>query len=278
VRYRDTPGAAAVTARRALKRMARSPGHFDASRYFRGAADLGFYNVGTGAIRALARSIHAAHVQEWSIEDAVSFAGALIVDRFLEVKSVGVEVMARYRRDFTPRLLPVWKRWLADGHAANWATTDAICGSLVGPLLAMSPALADRMRAWARHRSMWVRRGSAVSLIPSVRTGRSLDVAYAVARSLHADQEDLIQKAVGWLLREVGKVNPSRLERYLRQNGAAIPRTTVRYAIERLPPAKRLAMLEITARLRRNQSGQPIRARGGPEGRPDRREEKADGR
>jgi 3-methyladenine DNA glycosylase AlkD len=258
--------AAAAAARRALQRMARSDGHFDASRYFRGDADLGFYNVGTGAMRALARSIHAAHVHEWSIEDAVSFADALIVDRFLEVKSVGVEVMARYRRDFTPRLLPVWKRWLADGHSANWATTDAICGYLVGPLLAMFPPLADRMRVWARHRSMWVRRGSAVSLIPSVRTGLSLDVAYGVARSLHADQEDLIQKAVGWLLREAGKTNPSRLERYLRQNGATIPRTTVRYAIERLPPARRRAVLEITARLRRNLRGKP-RARGGPKGR-----------
>jgi 3-methyladenine DNA glycosylase AlkD len=279
VSVRDGPVAAAAAARQALQRMARSAGHFDASRYFRGDADLGFYNVGTRAMRALARSIHAAHVHEWSIEDAVSFADALIIDRFLEVKSVGVEVMARYRRDFTPRLLPVWKRWLADGHSANWATTDAICGYLVGPLLAMFPALADRMRAWTGHRSMWVRRGSAVSLIPSVRTGLSLDVAYGVARSLHADQEDLIQKAVGWLLREAGKTNPSRLERYLRQNGATIPRTTMRYAIERLPPAKRRAMLEITARLRRSQRGKPIRARGGPKGRLlDPQEEKADGR
>jgi 3-methyladenine DNA glycosylase AlkD len=243
--------AAAAAARRALKRMARSAGHFDASRYFRGGADLRFYNVGTDAMRALARSIHAAHAQVWSIEDAASFADALIVDRVLEMKSVGVEVMARYRRDFTPRLLPVWKRWLADGHSANWATTDAICGCLVGPLLAMSPALADRMRAWARHRSMWVRRSSAVSLIPSVRRGLSLDVAYRVARTLHADQEDLIQKAVGWLLREAGKANPPRLERYLLQNGATIPRTTLRYAIERMPPAKRRVVLETTARLRR---------------------------
>lgn len=236
----------AVEARRALRRMARPAGDFDASRYFRGAGNLGFYNVGTSAMRALARSIHAAHAGEWSMEDAIAFADALIVDRFLDVKSVGIEVVARYRRDFTPSLLPVWKRWLADGHSANWATTDAICGSLIGPLIVQSPNLADLMRRWSRHRSMWVRRASAVSLIPSVRKGLSLDVAYAVARTLHADQEDLIQKATGWLLREAGKANPSRLERYLRQNGAAIPRTTLRYAIERWPERKRRQMLEAT--------------------------------
>ena len=87
-------------------------------------------------MRGLARSIHARHKDEWSIDDAMAFADVLIVDRHLEAKSVGIEVVARYRRDFTPRLLPAWKRWLAGNHSANWATTDAICGVLIGPLLA----------------------------------------------------------------------------------------------------------------------------------------------
>ena len=242
----SSPLRAAAEARRALRRMARPAGDFDASRYFRGAGNLGFYNVDTAAIRGLARSIHAVHAQEWTMRQAIAFADALIVDRVLDVKSVGIEVVARYRRQFTPNLLPVWKRWLADGHSANWATTDAICGYLIGPLIARTPTLAGQMRAWSRHGSMWVRRASAVSLIPVVRQGLSLDDAYAVARTLHADHEDLIQKAAGWLLREAGKANPSRLERYLRQNGAAIPRTTVRYAIERWPQGKRRALLAVT--------------------------------
>ena len=91
-------------------------------------------------------AIHAAHAESWSIDDAMAFADALIVDRFLEVKVVGIEIVARYRRDFTPALLPVWKRWLADDHSTNWATTDAICGYLIGPLLAQSPKLAADAR------------------------------------------------------------------------------------------------------------------------------------
>ena len=107
---RESPAAAAANARRALKRMARPAGRFDASRYFRGEADLGFYNIGTTAMRALARSIHAAHRHDWSIGEAMAFADALIVDRHLEVKSVGIELVARYRRDFGPGLLPAWKQ------------------------------------------------------------------------------------------------------------------------------------------------------------------------
>ena len=131
----SSPVFAAAAARRLLKRLARPAGSFDARRYFRGTIDLRFHNVGTAAMRKLARSIHAQHASGWTVNDAAAFADDLIVDRYLEVKGIGIELLARYRREFSPRLLPMWKRWLASGHAANWATTDAICGSLIGPLL-----------------------------------------------------------------------------------------------------------------------------------------------
>jgi len=102
------------------------------------------------------------------------------------------------------------------------------------------------MRIWARDRNMWVRRAAAVALIPSVRQGLARDLAYEIAQRLHADEEDLIQKAVGWLLPEARKIDRPRLECYLRAQGAAIPRTTVRYAIERFPERKRRELLEVT--------------------------------
>jgi len=202
--------------------------------------------VGTARVRALAHEIYAANRERWSIDDAIAFAELLITDRHLEAKSVGIEVMARYRRSFTPRLLPLWKRWLARNQSANWATTDAICGFLIGPLLLEHPELADHMHGWSRHRNMWVRRASIVSLIPLARKGAALDELYDLARTLHGDDEDLIQKAVGWALREAGKADAVRLERHLREHGPAIPRTTLRYAIERFPDAKRRALLAAT--------------------------------
>ncbi|HEV3060064.1 MAG TPA: hypothetical protein VGY48_17590, partial [Vicinamibacterales bacterium] len=76
--------------------MARPAGDFDASRYFRGEQTLGFYNVGTDSMRALARSIHTAQKATWSVDHAMAFADLLIKDRYLEVKSVGIDVVARY--------------------------------------------------------------------------------------------------------------------------------------------------------------------------------------
>ena len=166
-----------------------------------------------------------------------------IVDRYLEVKAVGIEVLARYRRRLhAARCCRAWKRWLANGHSSNWATTDAICGSLIGPLLA-GASRARRPSAPLVASSQHVGASRVGRELDSVgrAQGLALDAAYDVARRLHADREDLIQKAVGWMLREAGKADPARLERYLRPNGPRIPRTTLRYAIERFPPAKRAA-------------------------------------
>lgn len=194
----------------------------------------------------MARALVRDHREEWGLNGALAFANALIGDRHLEVKGLGIEALACYRREFTPALLPVWKRWLAKNYSANWATTDSICGSLIGPLLVVHPRLVRLMLGWSRDSNMWVRRASAVALIPSVRRGLALDAAYEIAGRLHADKEDLLQKAVGWMLREAGKVDPEQLERYLRANGPKIPRTTVRYAIERFPPAERRQLLAVT--------------------------------
>jgi 3-methyladenine DNA glycosylase AlkD len=229
-----------------LERMSRPSGEFDAQRYFRGDHKLKFYNTGTQPMRAFVRSIYSANRDHWTLKEAMTLADELIADPYLETKSVGIELVARFHRDFTPNLLSRWKRWLAAGHSANWATTDTICGMLIGSLLVKYPELADRLRAWSKDRNMWVRRASIVGLIPLLRKGMALDIAYEIARTLHSDEEDLIQKAVGWVLREAGKKDARRLEEYLLSEGPAIPRTTVRYAIERFPIGKRQSLLAAT--------------------------------
>ena len=165
-----------------MRRLARPAGAFDAARYFRGDHGLRFYNVGTPAMRALARDIYASTRADWTVDDAMRFADALVRDPYLETKSIGIEVVARYRKSFEPRLLTRWKRWLSGNLSANWATTDAICGALIGPLLVDHPQLIPGMRAWAAHRNMWVRRASAVALIPSFRRGLAIDQAYRLSR------------------------------------------------------------------------------------------------
>ncbi len=205
-----------------------------------------FFNCGTPAVRRMAAGIVSDRRGRWTVADALAFADVLLPDPVLEVKGLGVEVVARFRSEFEPQMLARWKRWLANNHSANWATTDAICGMLIGPLLRQHPALIAEVQTWVRHRNLWVRRAAAVSLVGAARQGEALDAAYDVARRLHHDPADLIQKAVGWLLREAGKTDMPRLERYLRERGPVIPRTTVRYALERFPEPRRRRLLAAT--------------------------------
>ena len=80
---------------------------------------------------------------------------------------------------------------------------------------------------------MWHRRTAIVSTFAELRAGRTA-LTFWVAERLLGDKHDLIHKAVGWLLREAGKRSQDELLEFLRVNYARLPRTTLRYAIERL--------------------------------------------
>lgn len=244
-----TPDSLTRTAREAIRELeahARPPGAFDATRYFRTSEPLTFLNTGTPFVRALGKEIARAHKADWSVREFVEFADLLIKDPRFEVKGVGLEALATRRRELVPDMLPTFKRWLVQNHCANWATTDSLCGAILGPLLLAHPDLVSVVSAWSVHRNLWVRRAAAVSLIKSAARGQSLDAAYGVVSALRPDEHDLIHKAAGWLLREAGKTDGARLERYLRDGGSSIPRTTLRYAIERFAPAARHELLRVT--------------------------------
>ena len=238
--------AAAQAARAQLQSLATPPGAFDPSRYFRSDQPLPFLNVRAPVVRALARRVATEHREDWAIDEALGFADALVHDARFEVKGLGIELLARFGRQVAPAHLRVFKRWLAGGHASNWATTDSICGYLITPLLTRHPDLVPEVASWAGHGTLWVRRAAAVSLVKTASRGLSLDTAYAVVTTLQADPHDLIHKAVGWLLREAGKTDRPRLERYLLAQGARVPRTTLRYAIEHFPASDRQRLLAAT--------------------------------
>ena len=237
---------AADRARRELHAQASDAGGFDASRYFRTSESLGFLNVRTPIVRQLGKAIAREHRGDWTVKDATALADVLIRDRHLEIKGVGIEALACFRRQFSAGLLQTVRGWLAADHAANWATTDSICGSLLSPLLQAHPVLVSRVASWTSHRNLWVRRASAVSLVRLAARGIALDEAYGVADRLRDDPHDLIHKAAGWLLREAGRTDRARLRRYLLEHGQSIPRTTIRYAIEHFTADARAELLAAT--------------------------------
>ena len=125
----------------------------------------------------------------------------------------------------------------------NWDLVDLSCYPLLGTWLLDK----DRTLLYdlARNgKTMWEQRIGMVSTMQFIRHGQT-DDTYAIADILIGHKHDLIHKAVGWLLREAGKRDTDKLKAWLEPRCHAMPRTMLRYAIEKLPETDRLYFMEL---------------------------------
>jgi 3-methyladenine DNA glycosylase AlkD len=241
-----TPRQLASRARAALRKGADARVKERQQSYFKPWEKVSLYGVATPEVSGIERGLYQLVRREWRFADAVAFCDLLMRDRYIESKSLGLMLLARYHRQYPEALLRNVKGWLAGNFCDNWAVTDQLSTQIVGILIDKFPKLADTVESWDRSPNLWLRRASAVSFVKPAGKGRYLEHAYRIATVLLPDSHDLIHKACGWLLREAGKSDAARLERYLLEHGSAIPRTTVRYAIERFPESQRQLILQKT--------------------------------
>ena len=120
--------------------------------------------------------------------------------------------------------------------ANNWDLVDLSAPKIVGSYLLNKPK--DILYKFAESRNLWERRVSIISTFAFIKVGDFKD-ALKISKILLKDKHDLIQKAVGWMLREAGKRDFSILEDFLVRNHKNMSRTTLRYAIEKFPEKKR---------------------------------------
>ena len=243
-KHGPSPRALAAGLRAGLERLADPAGAKQALTYFREPVEV--LGISTPVLRRLVREAHRGAARAWGLPQALEACDLLLRDPRLEVKGAGLVLLGRFRRAFKPSMFRAVASWLSSNRCDSWATVDALCGEVLSPLLAMHPALLARTWRWTASRNRWMRRASLACLVRMARRGERLHYVYSVALRLVSDEEDLVQKACGWLLREAGKTDARRLEAVLRRHGPRIRRTALRYAIERFPPAKRRELLAAT--------------------------------
>lgn len=127
----------------------------------------------------------------------------------------------------------------------NWDLVDVTTPNIVGVYLLDKPKKErEFLYSYAVSPDLWERRIAILATFPFIKAGR-FDDTLKISKLLLGDQEDLIHKAVGWMLREVGKQDEAVLKKFLKTNIRQLPRTTLRYAIERFPETERKAFLKL---------------------------------
>ena len=215
----------------------------NSQRYFK--QPIFTFGIRAAVIHKLAKDWLKKLRPEWGITQTIQLTDILIRQKEIDSKNTGILILAGFSKSYTSDLFPVVYKWLKQ-YCDNWAVVDALAPNVLGPLLGKYPLLIKDMLTWTQSPILWVRRAAVVSFLPLIRKGKYLDEAYKVIYTLLNDKEDLLHKANGWLLRELGKIDMQRLEQFLLHHNSLIPRTTIRYAIERFPFDERQRLLKET--------------------------------
>ena len=135
------------------------------------------------------------------------------------------------------KIYDLYMQELANGQINNWDIVDMSCITIVGDYLINKKR--DILYQLAKSKKLWERRVSIISTAAFIRNG-DFSTTLDIADILLHDEHDLIQKAVGWMLREVGKrIDENILTDYLEKAAATMPRTMLRYACEKLSADKK---------------------------------------
>lgn len=169
----------------------------------------------------------------------------LLKDPYHEMRAVGLFILVRrYERGDAKTRKGIVAFYRAHLHCVNnWDLVDLSAYKILGDWLCTR----DRgvLYRLAKKRHLWGQRVAMVSTYAFIRRGDLADT-FAIAELFLDHEHDLIHKAVGWMLREAGKRDVQALLCFLRTNARRMPRTALRYAIERLPAAERRRWLRVT--------------------------------
>jgi 3-methyladenine DNA glycosylase AlkD len=243
---RQTRMTGALTAAAVLERLEALATPEDAEqlgRYFKtGPGDYGegdlFIGVRMGTVFALAREVIDLPLEE--IEK-------LLNSPIHEARACALTIMneqAKKKRTSVERRKELFDLYLRrHDRINNWDLVDVACRYVVGVYLFEHPTR-DILYQLARSENIWERRTAIVSTWYFIRAGQ-LDDAFAISRMLLGDKHDLIHKATGWMLRYAGDIDKPRLLAFLDTHAATMPRTALRYSIEKLSPEERMHYLAL---------------------------------
>jgi len=180
-------------------------------------------------------------LREHDFDFLVGVADQLFSGPVLEEKVAGIFLLESLTDKCGDREFELFESWL--DRIGSWADHDGLVHYLISPMVAAKAARARSAFKWAKSPNRWHRRAACVALIRGARAKMLFPEITRLSDSLLGDQDDMVQKGLGWLLREAAKYDAKRTVPYLMRIRERAPRLVLRTACETLPLATRKRLL-----------------------------------
>ena len=235
-----TPGYIAAHIRRVLKDGGSAPHSEDVQWFFKEEVkSRGWY---TAELRKVAVRFRRAMARERGMDFVVHVADKLFSGSYLEEKVFAVFLLEKQTHLFGEKEFKLFTSWL--DRVSSWADHDALAHYLLAPMVYAKPTRCREVFRWAKSKNRWRRRAACVALILRPEQKRFFEEIVHLSEELLPDQDDMVQKGLGWLLREMAKADPKRTVPYLMTIRRRAPRLVLRTACETLTPAERQRVLK----------------------------------
>ncbi len=194
------------------------------------------YGVRTGEARKIAAK-YFKEIKSGNKEKIWKVCEELWQSGWYEEGLVAIVWASKMKDKYEKKEMGMFERWLKK-YVKNWAHCDVFCTSSVGHLIMVYPEYLKKLDGWTRSKNRWLRRAAAVSLIyPVKKSDKKIFLAkvFEVADKLLEDNDDLVRKGYGWMLKEASNIYPKKVFDYVMKRKDKMPRVALRYAIEKMP-------------------------------------------
>lgn len=233
---KKTPSYIAAHIRRVLLDGASAPHTEEVQRFFKEEIQSrGWY---TDELRKVAVRFRKAILNDCDQQFLLAVANKLFRGRILEEKIFAVLMLQGITKQFGDQEFRLFTSWI--DRVSTWADHDALASYLLGPMIAAAPKRAKAVFQWAKSPGRWHRRAAAVSLIRAIREQKCRREVIQISNLLLNEEDDMVQKGVGWLLREAVKYDRDQTVPYIMKIRARAPRLVLRTACETLSKEERL--------------------------------------
>jgi 3-methyladenine DNA glycosylase AlkD len=197
----------------------------------------------TGDIRKLSAKLFSS-IKDKTKENVFIVCNDLLKQRNWAMGVIAFDFAYRIKKQYDKSTFEIFENWLEE-YVRGWGDCDDFCTHAFGELICQNTKFASKIIKWTKRDEFWMRRASAVVLIPSIYKNKYKETnPIKIADILMKDEHDLVRKGYGWMLKVLSIKEPKLVFEYLLKNKDIMPRVSYRYALEKMDNNKKKFLMK----------------------------------